>query len=419
METLIVYLVKSAFCLTLFFIVFYFLFREKTHFSLNRLYLLSSMILSFIIPTLHNPFYKGIENNETTIFLDAITVTNTTFNESITNSLFENNLLFLIYFAGLIVFSLRFLIRIVRLIHFKKHFRSVKKGSKKIFYIQDDIPPFSFFNLIFIGSGHNSEDLDKIIAHETIHVRHWHSVDIILAEFLSVLQWFNPFAGMLKKAIRDNHEYIADSAVLSRGYDRRSYQNLILSVHFHVKPVQLTNNFNTSQIKRRIIMMTKVKSGLAAQFRFFLIVPLIIIMAAFIACNSNTKQTNAESDSLAVSEQTIPATEPAETDETVYEVVEELPTFGKSEADLMKYLQSNISYPAEARKKGIQGKVKVGFVVTKTGKVADVEVLESVNEMLDAEAIRVIASMPEWNPGRNQGNTVNVKYVLPVNFRLN
>lgn len=112
---------------------------------------------------------------------------------------------------------------------------------------------------------------------------------------------------------------------------------------------------------------------------------------------------------------------PATTDdgEEVYEVVEKMPKFPDGGmSGLMKYLSANIRYPEAAHKAGTQGRVTVQFVVGKDGSIGDVSILRGVDPALDAEAIRVISGMPKWKPGTQKGEPVNVKYTVPVMFRL-
>jgi protein TonB len=104
--------------------------------------------------------------------------------------------------------------------------------------------------------------------------------------------------------------------------------------------------------------------------------------------------------------------------EVVFMVVESMPSFPGGDAALFKYLSDNIKYPVIAQESGIQGRVICQFVVNRDGSIVDIEVVRSVDRSLDAEAVRVIQSMPKWTPGKQRGKTVRVKYTLPVNFRL-
>ncbi len=102
----------------------------------------------------------------------------------------------------------------------------------------------------------------------------------------------------------------------------------------------------------------------------------------------------------------------------VYDVVEHMPQFPGGPAALMQYLGSNIKYPEEAEKKGIQGRVVCTFIVEKDGSITELKIKNSVNPLLDKEAVRVIKIMPRWIPGRHKGKTVRVEYAVPITFRL-
>ena len=104
--------------------------------------------------------------------------------------------------------------------------------------------------------------------------------------------------------------------------------------------------------------------------------------------------------------------------EKVYEVIEDMPNFPGGQGELMKYLRNNIKYPAEAQKKKIEGRVIVTFVVNKKGHIIDPTVERSAHPLLDAEALRVVKRMPKWTPGRMNGESVNVKFRLPITFKL-
>ena len=117
----------------------------------------------------------------------------------------------------------------------------------------------------------------------------------------------------------------------------------------------------------------------------------------------------------------IPAPEPPKhvVEETkIFTVVEQMPMYPGGDAALMGYLRDNIHYPTVAAENGVQGRVVVGFVVERDGSITDVKILRGVDPSLDREAMRVVKSMPRWNPGKQNGSAVRVKYQVPVSFRL-
>ena len=109
---------------------------------------------------------------------------------------------------------------------------------------------------------------------------------------------------------------------------------------------------------------------------------------------------------------------PKEEESKVFDVVEEQPSFPGGQGALMQWLSDNIKYPVIAAENGIQGRVIVQFVVSKTGSISNVNVVRGVDPSLDTEAVRVVKAMPNWTPGKQNGTTVNVRYTLPVTFKL-
>ncbi|MDD3876037.1 MAG: energy transducer TonB [Bacteroidales bacterium] len=164
-------------------------------------------------------------------------------------------------------------------------------------------------------------------------------------------------------------------------------------------------------------MKTKINSGFKAKVLniVFIVFGIIVILG----CN-NSKNEKELINNQTVLQDTITKSIVEDVfDGEVFDVVDEMPVFGSTPNALNEYIASHVRYPDEAKENGIQGKVYVSFVVTKTGNVADVKVANFVNEFLDAEAIRVISAMPNWTPGKINGEAVNVKFNIPINFKLN
>ena len=111
-------------------------------------------------------------------------------------------------------------------------------------------------------------------------------------------------------------------------------------------------------------------------------------------------------------------TENASSGDEIFQVVENMPEYPGGMSELMKYLQKNVKYPKEAQEQGKQGRVIVEFVVEKDGSITDTKVMKPVDPLLDAEALRVVSAMPNWNPGKQRGKEVRTRFTLPVTFRL-
>ena len=174
-------------------------------------------------------------------------------------------------------------------------------------------------------------------------------------------------------------------------------------------------------------MMNKRRTNKWLRVKYLLIVP--VAAAALVACNldkqpnSTTENEGEEKpDTIAVSVDrqlgvdTV-AVEGSPSD-GYFDFVEQIPEFPGGRVEMMKFLQNTVKYPKEAQDKGIQGKVLVQFVVKSDGTVADAKVVNSINPLLDNEALRVVKAMPKWKPGMQSGKAVNVKYNIPISFRL-
>lgn len=141
-----------------------------------------------------------------------------------------------------------------------------------------------------------------------------------------------------------------------------------------------------------------------------------------IAIGAFNVQGNDEGGQVLKATQTIITQEPPKHEEVsnkVFDVVEQMPSFPGGNGALMQYLANNIKYPVVAQENGVQGRVVVSFVVERDGSITDVNIVRSVDPSLDREAQRVVRSMPRWNPGKQNGSAVRVKYNVPVSFRLN
>lgn len=184
----------------------------------------------------------------------------------------------LIYLIGVVFFLFRLLFLS------KWLWKTIRQNNHKSFegydiiFVNKEIPPFSFLKYIFINKETSKHhEYEQIIAHERIHVRQRHTIDLLIANGLTVFMWFNPLAWQLQKAIKTTHEYIADSKVVSQGYELFDYQSLLLKQLVGIPSIALVNNLNLLFIKKRMIMMTKKKSGIASKMKALLIIPAALV----------------------------------------------------------------------------------------------------------------------------------------------
>jgi hypothetical protein len=193
------------------------------------------------------------------------------------------NILLIIFISGGIVCLTRFLIQ---LLSFKKITSKATLISYaydvKLYHLDSDIMPFSFGNAVYVNKyKHTSIELDDIIKHESVHVHQQHTIDVIIAELICVLNWYNPFVWFIKNAIKQNLEFLADDVVIKDGTDKKSYQYLLLKVTGY-SPLNIVSSFKLSSLKQRIYMMNKTKTSQKHLLKLFFVLPLIaVIMLAF------------------------------------------------------------------------------------------------------------------------------------------
>ena len=290
------------------------------------------------------------------------------------------------------------------------------RRQPRLVLLDDDTSPHSFFNHIVIGTrGLTEEELRCVLAHEQVHVRQRHTLDVLLMRLMCCVAWFNPFAWLMLRELRRVHEYLADEAVLS-AHGRKDYLGLLWRQATGTGYGHITNNFQSINIKKRIVMMNKTKSRFGA-WKPLAALPLVALLMMVGCRTANGEAVEQEEIPFEATKVDESAPLDANTDE-VFKVVEVDPEFPGGEEALYKYLAENIKYPVMAKNNKVEGRVYITFVIEKDGNVSDAKVLRSVNEELDAEALRVINAMPKWKPGMQQGVPVRVQFNLPIVFKL-
>lgn len=412
-----IYLLKANVGIALFY-AFYKLFCQRdTFFQWRRFALLSFLGISFIYPLLNiqdwvkeqPAMYELADYYATWMATEEITATT----PMVIDAPQLPSLLTIgidLYYIGVIVMSFRFIVQLFSVLRMRwKGTRSIVDGQR-IISIPTEADPFSFFGWIFLYlPGLKDESREEILKHEQTHARQWHSMDVILCELINIVCWFNPFAWLIKTEIRLNLEYLADNKVAETTSDCKMYQYHLLNLVNKNVQTGLCNNFNVSHLKHRIIMMNKKRTHTAGRIKYALFVPLAaaLLIASNISCISSEKQEG-------ISEKQ----ESRAAEGEVFQVVEEMPEFPGGMAECMKWLGQNIKYPAEAKEKGVQGRVIVQMVVEKDGTITNAKVVRGVDPLLDAEALRVVNQSPKWKPGMQKGEAVRVKYTLPIMFKL-
>lgn len=423
-----IYLLQVNLGIILFYALYKLICTRDTLFNSRRLILLLSLILPFIIPLID--IREWMETRESLVMLTNFDYS-TTIPEIVvgTAGTEPGNQVFVIsewikniYIAGILALSVRLIVQAISLYMIILRTPEKTVNGIRIKCMKDKSGPFSFFNWIFLNPDNvKEEEISEILTHEMAHVRQRHSIDVIISELVNICCWINPFAWLMKREVRLNLEFLADRKVMDAGFATKSYQYHLLGLTYSHK-YGLSNNFNFSHLKQRIIMMNKKKTNGAGHIKYalFAIPAFALLLAGNISCSSEATKTDDVKENATTekaNEAEVIVQEPATKGEA-FAVVEQMPEFPGGMKELMTYLKDNIKYPKAAQDKKVQGRVIVQFVVEKDGTPTEFNVVRSVDPNLDAEALRVLGGMPKWKPGMQKGQVVRVKYTVPVAFRL-
>jgi beta-lactamase regulating signal transducer with metallopeptidase domain len=297
------YLLKLSISLTILYLFYFFVLRRLTFYTYNRWYLLGYSLLSFFIAAINiSPLVNTNTAGTFTWIRHFPTVPQFVQTGTGANNVTETvaatvtwqpwDYITLILIGGILFLIGRLFIQIVSFRKIKRKASRVPAEGINIYQVNAPIIPFSFGKNIYINSSlHAPQELEKIIQHEFVHVKQKHTIDIICSEIICFLNWYNPFAWLIRKAIRQNLEYIADDKVLRNGINKKEYQYLLLKVIGNQK-FSIATPFNFSSLKKRIAMMNKLKTSKIHVLKFMFLLPLMAtVLLAFrseLSHNANT-----------------------------------------------------------------------------------------------------------------------------------
>lgn len=272
------YLLKASLVLLIFYICYQLLLRKDTFFKTNRWFLLAGLIMAMCLPLVVIPIYTEYTPiNPSQLILTP----QTTSQEVITQEApaFDVYTVFMwLYILGALIFFGKLIMEFLslkRLIHNKP---AIQDKNIKVIETDDHIAPFSIFNIVVYNPNlFEKPELSHIINHEKVHVKQWHSIDNLLVQIACALFWFNPFIWLYKKALLQNLEFIADQEAQNVANCQKSYQEVLLKASINNHQLQIINNFYTSLIKKRIVMLHKSKSNNRNQLKLILVIPLLVV----------------------------------------------------------------------------------------------------------------------------------------------
>ncbi len=424
MSNLIIHLLQSAIGIGLFYGVYWLLLRNMKWFSLNRiliiLFLLLSVLLPFITISGQVPVIP-VELHSMEVMNTSSSVSNPQSEMSHGTGISYISILSIIYISGATFFLLRFFYSLLQLTVMYVCSPRVRKNNFIVVLRPGKQSPFTFFNLLFVSEEKfYSENFHKILLHESVHHKQWHSLDNIVLELISIIQWFNPFVWLFRKALKTQHEYLADRSVINKGVCRLSYQKILFEESVGVA-LNLTSNFHYSLLKQRLKMMTLEKNKNKEYIRYLLLAPMVLVVSLFLMGHSGSNAI---------------ANDP----------IDAAPEYKEGQENLMFYLQSNARYPQTARKNNLQATVYVNFEVAASGEVNKIWVAENAHdahalfdelivvaqgssgtpseatsgsealEDMQTEAVRLVEGLGDFTPARYNEAPVKAIVCLPVTF---
>lgn len=433
--------------------------QNEKQFRVNRLILLLAVPIATILPFGHQAIADYMASYQTFNGNTLGTGFNVLLNEVTIGIKAQGiekatiNYFLLVIISGSIFSLIGMLIGHIKIMSLIKRSKAQSMFNIRIRVSSKSIVPFSYFKSIVIPKSVPKEERHMIIMHESFHIRFMHYIDTYLLQIFQIVFWMNPFFYLLKRELKQIHEFEVDAQVINAGIDAIHYKVTLVKFSVGSHKFKLANGLTNYPLKKRLIMINNPKQT-RNTWKYVMLFPVLAIAVTIIsACNkedkshqeilktvpereqSQTEKYNPKDEIVVVgySNITQPVVKLDENDnlilikpdenghttkEEVFMVVEKMPKFPGGNKAIMEFLASNIKYPVEAQENGIQGRVYVNFVIDKEGNVIAPKITRGVDPRLDIEALRVVKSMPQWEPGTQRGKQVNISYTLPINFLL-
>ena len=392
------------------------LLEKETFHRLNRILILGCLIMSFAIPLVH---FTGGTNPTVDMVRQAVQLPEVLINGDAKELSVWSwaDIMTCIYIIGVVAIFLMTVVLTVRLTRQLRQCEHITDNRGNTIVLTDcATSPFCLFHYIVMSRDDYANNRNYILTHEQEHIRLRHCIDLVILQVATIIQWFNPFVWLIGKNLKAIHEFEVDEAVLNKGIDATQYQKFLVIKAVGNRLQPFANNLNKESLKRRIIMMNQKKSNRWMMLKALFVIPVATLAVSVFA---NTSDMSNMANAVSTTANTLSTTnvQTKQSDKKIFRVVEEMPKFKGGDAKLMEFLMMNMKYPESAIKAKQQGRAIVGFVVRKDGTVGDVQITKSAGHaVLDEEAMRVVKSMPAWEPGKQKGKPVNVKYFVPITF---
>ena len=470
MATFIIYAIRWAVTLTLLYSLYRLLLRRETFHRLNRAVLLAILVVSPLLPLvpLHTYEPTAMDVMLTRIEEPLMSPTSDANNATLATQEGKNaasglwvRYLAYIYIIGIAVALTVYMFRLLtlmRVIHRSQ--RITHPIVPKDVHLMLDMrikQPSSWMHWIFIGPIDLKQNAEAVLRHELAHVRMRHSWDVILCDLSCRLLWCLPFAWMLRQDLVDVHEYQADEAVLQGGVTLKDYEHLLVRKAVQTQMLPITNTLHRGALKKRFAMMHSARSSRWSRLKLLYLFPSLAAClwvsakAEVYATYLNGKLATLE-ELKSLDRSTIDHIDVIHSQKKVFvetaseplDIVDQMPQFPGGDAAFNQYVAHHVRYPKVAAENGVEGTVKVQFIVEADGRITHVQAIDSPSEEADARvyaygdldkhpsqkeddeghrALREAAEelfrgMPPFEPGRQNGKPVRVKMTNTVNYGL-
>lgn len=490
MNMLLIYTLKSALVLTLLYLPYTLMLRRERFFRLNRLTLLTILLLALVQPLCKVASPESltqvpvVADTQQLVYQMETAITEAPIyvlgNPEEATAWGWQEWLALVYAAGM---AAMLCLRICQLVQIRWAmrcgclWRQREDDGVTVCCHVGNGAPFSWMRSIYISEADYQTFDRTILLHERAHIACRHSLDILLLIVVEAVQWWNPVIYMLGRSLRNVHEYEADDHVLRQGVSLTDYQTLLVRKALADTAYAFANNFNRSHILKRIDMMKRPPSSPWLRAKALYVVPLILFTLVVSATpviepllivdgeevdRDRVNQLQGDSIAYVTVLKGVSATalygekgrggavqietkkRAEETPQGVFDIAEEMPRFPGGDAAFDQYVAHHVRYPKAAAENGVEGTVKVQFIVEKDGRITHVHAIDSPSDEADAvvnaygatgkhrlqaeddeghRALREAAEelyrgMPPFEPGRQNGMPVRVQMTRAVNFGL-
>ena len=434
MTDFLIYDGKVALALLVFYLFYRFLLKKETFHRFNRMVLVGTAGLSFLLPLCIITIHKPID--VTPVVPEPVMLTDIPAQEVVPFT--EPGIpwwpvaLSLLFWAGVAFVLARVLVSILSILKMVRTGElMLEEDGCKVMVTERDIDPFSWMKYIVLSRKDWEAPHASILTHEKAHIAYGHSAELLLVDILSAFQWFNPAIWMLRADLQELHEYEADNAVLRSGANIREYQYLLIRKAVSKSGYSVANSFNHSILKNRITMMSKSKSPLSRGWRVLWMLPLVCLglglqaRTVYVPIGKDSEKILAdETTGPVLSEIVVVKYAPAGVKvEDIIHVndAENFKPTGQGAYDVAPecsenfgmWLNRRLRYPKDCL---YEGSLLAMFTVGEDGKVGDVKIVAGICDELNEEVTGHIIQSPAWTPAMKDGKPVATVLFQPVTF---